>query len=198
MNDNIFRLLAAITLLIGLSISIYFRSKAGRVGGDKISLKDEGLAIMIALRVLGLAGWIAMFAYMINPPWMDWSRVNLPDWLRWLGLGLGMLGDVLAWWVFSNLGNNVSPTVATRKNAQLVTSGPYRWVRHPLYGMGLILTIGFALLAENWFIALAAILGFLLLAIRVRGEEARLIEKFGDEYRSYMKKTGRFLPGWKK
>ena len=198
MHDNIFRLLAVITLLIAISISIYFRSKAERVGRDKISLKDEGLAIMIALRVVGLAGWTSIFAYLINPPWMEWSRVDLPDWLRWLGLGLGMLGDVLAWWVFSNLGNNVTPTVATRKNAQLVTSGPYRWVRHPLYVMGLILTIGFALLAENWFIALAAILGFLLLAIRVRGEEARLIEKFGDEYRSYMKKTGRFLPGWKK
>ena len=198
MNDNIIRLLAVITLLIAISISIYFRSKAERVGRDKISLKDEGLAIMIALRVVGLAGWTSIFAYLINPPWMEWSRVDLPDWLRWLGLGLGMLGDVLAWWVFSNLGNNVTPTVATRKNAQLVTSGPYRWVRHPLYVMGLILTIGFALLAENWFIALAAILGFLLLAIRVRGEEARLIEKFGDEYRSYMKKTGRFLPGWKK
>lgn len=198
MNDNIIRLLAVITLLIAISISIYFRSKAERVGRDKISLKDEGLAIMIALRVVGLAGWTSIFAYLINPPWMEWSRVDLPDWLRWLGLGMGMLGDVLAWWVFSNLGNNVTPTVATRKNAQLVTSGPYRWVRHPLYVMGLILTIGFALLAENWFIALAAILGFLLLAIRVRGEEARLIEKFGDEYRSYMKKTGRFLPGWKK
>jgi protein-S-isoprenylcysteine O-methyltransferase Ste14 len=194
MNDNIFRLLATILLLIGASISIYFRIRADREGGDKISLKEEGTAMMISLRVFGLAGWLGVLAYMLNPEWMAWSRVDLPDWARWLGVGLGALGDILSWWVFSNLGNNVTPTVVTRKKAQLVTSGPYRWIRHPLYVMGLMVFIGFALGAENWFIALMASLGFALLSIRAREEEARLIEKFGDQYRNYMKSTGRFVP----
>lgn len=194
MNDNIFRLLAVIIFLIGASISIYFRSKAEREGRDKISLKEEGAAMLIALRVVGLAGWTGVFTYMINPAWMSWSKIDLPDWMRWLGVGLGILGDLLAWWVFTNLGNNVTPTVITRQKAQLVTSGPYGWVRHPLYLMGLIGYVGFGLLAENWFIVLATSLGFILLTIRARTEEAKLIEKFGDEYRNYMKTTGCFLP----
>jgi protein-S-isoprenylcysteine O-methyltransferase Ste14 len=107
---------------------------------------------------------------------------------------MGALGDVFSWWVFSNLGNNVTPTIVTRQKARLVTSGPYRWIRHPLYVMGLIVFIGFALGAENWFIALTASLGFVLLTIRARKEEARLIEKFGDQYRLYMRNTGRFFP----
>jgi len=194
MNDNIFRLLAVTIFLTGASISIYFRSKAEREGGDKISLKEEGWAMMVALRLLGLAGWIGIFTYMINPAWIAWSRVDLPDWVRSLGVGLGILGVVLIWWVFTNLGNNVTPTVVTRQKAKLVTSGPYHWVRHPLYVVGLISYISFALLAENWFIALAASAGFVLLSIRARTEEARLIEKFGDDYCNYMKTTGRFLP----
>lgn len=194
MNETIFRVLAVLIILTAASISIYFRSKAEREGGEKISLKDEGLPMLIALRLTGLAGWLSVLSYMLNPRWMDWSRLELPLWLRWLGVALGVLADILAWWVFSNLGSNVTPTVVTRRKARLVTSGPYRWVRHPLYVMGLIAFIGFALLAENWFIALVAIAAFGLLAIRAREEEARLIEKFGDEYRAYMKNTGRFLP----
>jgi protein-S-isoprenylcysteine O-methyltransferase Ste14 len=194
MNDKIFRILAVIIFLTGVSTSIYFRSKAEREGGEKISLTDEGTFMLIALRLAGLTFWLSVFAYMLNPDWMTWSRISLPGWARWLGVGLGVLGDILAWWVFTNLGNNVTPTVVTRQNARLVTSGPYRWVRHPLYLMGLISYIGFALLAENWFIALFTFLAFALLAIRARKEEARLIEKFGDEYRSYMKITGRFFP----
>jgi len=106
---------------------------------------------------------------------MKWSTIDLPESLRWLGVALGVLGDLLAYWVFTNLGNNVTRTVVTRKSAQLVTSGPYRWVRHPLYLMGLIGYIGFALLAENWFIGLATMLVFLVLVRRTDKEEAKLI-----------------------
>ena len=141
-----------------------------------------------------MALWLGVFVYLINPRWMSWSQIDLPEWARWLGAGMGVLADLLAYWVFSNLGNNVSPTVRTRSEATLVTSGPYRWVRHPLYTMGMMAYLGFALLSENWFIALMAVIGFVLLVLRTPLEEAGLIEKFGDAYRQYMTRTGRFLP----
>ncbi len=193
-NDTLFRILATIVLVIGAGISIYFRRKADVEDGEKITFSDEGLLMTISLRLLGLAGWLSIFAWLVHPTWMNWSRIDLPEWLRWVGLGMGVIGDLLAWGVFSNLGNNVTPTVITRKNAELVTSGPYKYVRHPLYLMGLIAYNGFALLAENWFIALATTLGFILLTIRADKEEQRLIEKFGDAYKEYMKTTGRFFP----
>ena len=194
MNDNLFRVLAIIIFVIGAGISIYFRRKADRETGEKVSLKDEGLVITIALRLSGLSLWLGVFAYLLNPAWMNWSRLDLPEWSRWVGVSLGMLADAMAYWVFSHLGNNVTPTVATRSFATLVTSGPYHWIRHPLYTMGMMAYLGFALLAENWFIALMAVVSFIVLAIRVPREEAKLVEKFGDAYRKYAKTTGRFLP----
>ncbi len=194
MNDNIFRILAVVIFIVGAVISGYHRRKADRETGEQASLKEEGWLIFISLRLFGLFGWLAVFAFMLNPGWMAWSRIHLPEWARWLGVVMGILADLMGYWVFSNLGTNVTPTVVTRTKAHLVASGPYRWVRHPLYVMGLIGFIGFALLAENWFIALTAVLVFVVLIVRTRKEEAKLIEKFGNEYREYMKTTGRFLP----
>jgi protein-S-isoprenylcysteine O-methyltransferase Ste14 len=194
MNDDISRILATIIFLIGAAISIYHRYKADRETGEMASLKDEGLLIFIPLRLFGLCGWLGIFAFILNPDWVTWSRIDLPEWARWLGVGMGILADLLAYWIFTNLGTNVTPTVVTRGKAYLVTNGPYHWVRHPLYVVGLISFIGFALMAENWFIALMAIIVFIILIIRTQKEETKLIEKFGDQYRGYMKHTGRFLP----
>lgn len=194
MNDNVFRILAVLIFLAGVSVSVTFRRRADRAGGEKISLSEEGRAITIALRVSGGLVWLGVFAYMINPAWMSWSRVDLPEWLRWVGVSLGASGVALAYWVFSSLGNNVTPTVITRKDATLVKHGPYRWVRHPLYLMGLVSYLGFAMLAENWFIALMAVLTFAVINLRLPKEEARLVERFGDAYREYMGQTGKFLP----
>lgn len=193
MSDDLFRILALLSFLAGAAISIYFRSKADREGG-RVSLNEEGLAISIALRLFGISLWTGIFAWLINPAWMGWARIDLPDWMRWLGLVLGVLSNLLAYWIFTNLANNVSPTVVTREKAHLVTSGPYQWVRHPLYSMGTIAYLGFALVSENWFIAVMSLLVFIVLVIRTPKEEARLIEKFGDEYRQYMQRTGRFMP----
>jgi protein-S-isoprenylcysteine O-methyltransferase Ste14 len=128
---------------------------------------------------------------------MSWAQMELPFWLRWAG-GFLMLGCVpLIYWVFSSLGKNVTQTVAIRKEHSLVTSGPYRWVRHPLYSVGLLLFLSFSLLAANWFIALAIAAALKILSLRTTIEEARLVDKFGDDYRQYMQSTGRYLPRFK-
>lgn len=193
-TENTFRAAAVIVFLLGAAISTYHRRKADRETGETISPRAEGPAIMIALRILGLFLWLAIFAYLINPGWMAWSQVELAAWLRWCGLGFGILADLLAYWVFTNLGNNVTPTVETRTRHQLVTSGPYRWVRHPLYSMGLIAYMGFALLAANWLIALLSFAVFCVLVLRLPQEENHLLDRFGDQYREYMQRTGRFIP----
>jgi protein-S-isoprenylcysteine O-methyltransferase Ste14 len=154
MNETIFRILAAAIILSTASISIYYRRRAQREGGDQITLQEEGRLLAVSLRLLGLGMWGGVFAWMINPAWMSWSHFDLPEWARWLGVLMGAAAVLLAYWVFSNLGNNVTPTVVTRARATLVTSGPYRWVRHPLYSMGVLALLGFTLLSENWYIAL--------------------------------------------
>ena len=198
MNENIFRIIAAVVLFSAMSISIYFRRKADRDTGEKIARKVDGNVMMTAIRIGGLILWLSPFIYLINPNWMAWSKVGLPDSVRWLGVGIGVLCVFGIYWLFSSIGSGITPTSATRKEHVLVTHGIYRWVRHPLYTIASSLFVAFGMMADNWFIALLGILTFILMAIRTPKEEANLIAKFGDEYREYMKRTGRFLPKFSK
>ena len=194
MNENVFRILAGLMLFTGLGISGYFRRKADRDTGEKVSWENEGLFMILALRIGGLVLWFSMLGYLIYPPLLAWSQVGLPGWTRWIGVGLGIVCVVLIYWMFSSIGSGITPTVATRSEHKLVTKGPYRWIRHPLYSFGTLFFLSFALMADSWFIALMAALAIVLLSIRLPTEEAFLIEKFGDEYREYMKHTGKYLP----
>jgi protein-S-isoprenylcysteine O-methyltransferase Ste14 len=194
MNENIFRIVAAVILLTAMGISSYFRRKADQESGEKISRKVDGTAMMTMIRIGGLILWLSPFIYLLNPHWMAWSKIGLPDSVRWLGVAFGMICVGLIYWLFSSIGTGITPTSATRQQHTLVTNGPYRWVRHPLYTVGSSLFVAFGMMADNWFIAALGILTFLLMASRTPKEEENLIQKFGDEYREYMKRTGRFFP----
>lgn len=197
MRDEWFFRTAAAALLLS-AISGYHRHKAARsaerAGEERNpSWREEGLPVAVGLRASGLALLLSVVAYVLNPSWMRWSKLDLPAPLRWSGAGLGAVSLPLAYWVLSSLGN-ITPTISTRKNHRLVTIGPYRRVRHPLYSVGASLVISLNLLAANWFMWLASAAGLVLLLVRLPKEEEKLIERFGDEYRDYAERTGRFLP----
>lgn len=194
MNENIFRILAAVILLTGMGISSYFRIKADKETGEKISRKVDGSVMMNFIKIGGLILWLSPFVYLMNPNWMAWSKIGLPEWVRWFGVGFGVLNTLGIYWLFSSIGSGITPTSATRKEHKLVTDGIYKYIRHPLYTFGSSMFVAFGMMADNWFIALLGVLAFIGMAIRTPREEANLIEKFGDEYRDYMKRTGRFLP----
>jgi protein-S-isoprenylcysteine O-methyltransferase Ste14 len=96
--------------------------------------------------------------------------------------------------MFKSIGSNVTATQSTRQNHQLVTSGPYRYIRHPLYTFGFISATSIMLVSALWWIGAAMIVPFIILMWRTPIEEQRLIETFGDDYRNYMKRTARFIP----
>jgi protein-S-isoprenylcysteine O-methyltransferase Ste14 len=194
MNENIFRILAALILMTGVGISSYFRRRADKETGEKISRQADGTLLMMIIKICGLVLWLSPIIYLINPAWMSWSKMSLPDSVRGLGVVLGLMCVGLIYWLFSSIGHGISPTSATRQQHTLVTHGPYRWVRHPLYSVGAMLFIGLGLIADSWFIAAVGIGAFILMVIRTPQEETNLIKKFGDEYREYMQHTGRFFP----
>ena len=104
---------------------------------------------------------------------------------------------ILLVWTFRNLGQNLTDTVVTRRDHTLVTSGPYRYVRHPFYLSFALGVLGGTLAMANWFILLAGLLPIGFLVARTRIEEAKLVERFGVEYQDYMRRVGRFLPRFK-
>jgi protein-S-isoprenylcysteine O-methyltransferase Ste14 len=191
-NELIFRLLTVALLLTAFSISIYFRHKAEREGGQLD--KTQGQGLLVVLRLLGLVVMIPLLLYIINPAWVAWARFWPPDWMRWLAAfcALSMLPAI--YWLFRTIGNNISPTQATRRNHQLITDGPYRWIRHPLYTFGAVFYLAITLLTGLWWLGIGLALVFVILLWRTPQEEANLMARFGDEYRAYMQRTGRYWP----
>ena len=190
----IFRWLALVSVIGALGTSIYYRRRA-RQTGDVIARRREGVGLVLGRIVIALPLFGSIFAYLLNPAWMGWSVWPLPVWLRWLGVVLGLLTVPAVWWVFSAIGRNISETVLTKTDHALVTTGPYRWIRHPLYTTGGALFIAVGLMSASWFV-----LGFACLAVAlmrvvvVPMEEQALVMKFGDEYRSYIDRTGGLVP----
>jgi protein-S-isoprenylcysteine O-methyltransferase Ste14 len=76
----------------------------------------------------------------------------------------------------------------------LVTSGPYALVRHPFYDSVALYIVAGSLITANWFFFLTGAFLLTLIIIRTRKEEENLLARFGDSYRTYMERTGRFLP----
>src|SRR4029453_9312801 len=123
MNDNqLFRLILLGGFLIFVPIGVWHRLKART--GEKLDRRQEGLFILVTLRLMGLMGMAGLITYLISPSSMAWASVPLPRWLRWTGVGLGLIGRWLLVWAFRNLGRNLTDTVVTRREHTLVTTGP--------------------------------------------------------------------------
>lgn len=171
----------------------YHRIKAYRAGG-RVSRRGEGWFILLGLRFAALFWFVGQVAYVIDPATMAWAQVGLPAWLRWAGFGVCCAALVLLWAMFRALGTNLTDTVATRPGATLVTTGPYRSIRHPMYAALILLTIGLSLLTANLYLAAAGLVVLGFLRLRTPIEEANLLARFGDQYRAYRARTGAIVP----
>jgi protein-S-isoprenylcysteine O-methyltransferase Ste14 len=191
-DDAVFRWVMVAGFVAVVGIVAPHRVRAGT--REKLDRRKEGVFMLATLRPAGGVLWGSMIAYMINPAWMSWSALPLPVWLRWSGAGFCALCVALLVWALPALGTNLTDTVVTREHHTLVTRGPYRWIRHPFYVAMALVTIGAGLIAANWFILASGAVVFTLLAIRSRVEEEQLAARFGDSYREYKKRTGRFFP----
>jgi protein-S-isoprenylcysteine O-methyltransferase Ste14 len=192
-DDQLVRPVVIAAFLLVLPIAIYHRAQSEK-RGEKLDRRQEGTFVLATLRPLGFACWMASFAWMISPRWMSWSSIPVPDAVRWIGVLLFVAGCGLMAWTFRSLGRNLTDTVVTRQAHTLVSHGPYRWIRHPLYDATILISSGIGLAAANWFILVTGFLAFAVIVVRTRIEERNLLARFGEGYRSYMERTGRFLP----
>jgi len=134
-------------------------------------------------------------AYVAAPRLMEWSAFTLPNWLRWIGCGMAIGCIPLVWWVFTSIGENISETVLTKQYHQLVTEGPYHWVRHPLYSVALLQLASLSIVASNWFMLLLWSIGLVVFRfVVISREERNLVDAFGQEYELYRKVTGALTP----
>lgn len=198
LEELAYRIVVLSLLLVAFGLGGRLRRRADRVG-SKIPRSADGPLIQGALAVSGFFYYGTLCAWIGYPPAVAWAQVPVPAALRWSGAPLAAVGISLALWALRELGRNVTPTAAPRSDASLVTSGPYRRVRHPLYSSMLLTIPGFALLARNALVLAGGVAVLLVLLLRVRREEKELFSRFGEKYRAYRDRTGALVPrrsGW--
>jgi protein-S-isoprenylcysteine O-methyltransferase Ste14 len=128
-------------------------------------------------------------------PVLSFADYRLPRLAPWIGLTIMLVALWLFWRSHADLGLNWSPTLELRKDHQLVTSGVYRYIRHPMYAAILLWGLAQGLLLPNWLAGWSAFVPFVVLyVVRTPREEQMMCDFFGDEYRAYMRQTGRLLP----
>jgi protein-S-isoprenylcysteine O-methyltransferase Ste14 len=190
---DLFRFSFAFILITALVMSGAFRRRARQTG--VIPRSREGGAMLTMRLVFALPFFLAMVAYIINPGWMAWSALPLPSTVRWGGVVLGLAMLPLIYWVLRSIGRNISETVLTKTDHRLVTHGPYRWARHPLYTVATMAFVALGLIAANAFILALGLLIFVGMAVFiVPREETELLAKFGPAYEDYRRRTGGLFP----
>ena len=117
--------------------------------------------------------------------------------------GLAALSIPFTIWGYRTLGNNwvhaLEPAQFMQRNrGTLVTNGPYRYVRNPIYLGAFTFIIALALVSSNWFLLVPAVFVITIVYLQINGEEKMLLARFGDEYRAYMKQTPRLVPGFRR
>ena len=114
----------------------------------------------------------------------------------WAGAAVFALSLYVFRRTHKDLGRNWSVTLEMREQHKLITEGIYALVRHPMYTAFFLWAIAQALLLPNWIAGLSGLVGFgTLYAFRVGREEEMMLETFGQEYRDYMARTKRLVPG---
>lgn len=187
-----FRIITAIFAILSAGIRIYFQRRARSV--EKVSgewqRRDRS--------PYRLPTYASLFGLLyIFTPWVNFAHLPFPKRLRWLGVMIGGLGVAIFGWTHWTLGTNWSGKLELSKVHALVTQGPYRYVRHPMYTSFFLSGIGALLATANWSIAAPLLISYTWMYLgRVASEEAMMIEHFGDAYRQYMTRTGRLLPRW--
>ena len=193
-NELVFRIIFGGLWILYFGLRLYFQGKVKGVG--KYVLTNEKLEKLF-FRLFALA-YILMPLYFITP-WIDFAHISIPVGLRWTGLVVTCAGIGLSAWSHQVLGVYWTAILALSEKHELVTGGPYRYVRHPMYTAFYIIGFGFLLLSANWLVGLIYIGMLSLMCIaRISAEEQMMMDRFGDSYRQYMKTTGRMLPRLKR
>lgn len=187
------RLILAIIYELMMIIRLLYGWQANRMGGKAVRRKEPGWSPILMGIFMVLSNGFLLIA-IVWPAVLVWAAVPLPDAWRWLGLVLGLAMDALFWWIHQALGQNWAVGVQVKENHQLITSGPYRWVRHPMYTALFGFAIAFFLLTANLLLGAVWLAMTFASAWRVGQEESILKETFGTAYQRYAAQTGRFLP----
>jgi len=145
------------------------------------------LAVMVTSYVL-------MFNDRLSLGWLGRRFVPVSPLVEALGAGIAALGIAFAIWARRHLGENWSATITLKEGHELIRSGPYRHIRHPIYTGMLTGLSGTALALGEYRALLSLAIAVSAFYFKARKEERYLVQEFGEGFRKHREHTGMFLP----
>ena len=126
---------------------------------------------------------------------LDFADYTLPVGISLLGMLVFITGLFVFWRSHNDLKSNWSPSLEIRQDHTLVTTGIYRYVRHPMYASQWLMVIAQVTLLQNWIAGPLNLLFYVFFFyFRVRSEEKMMLDAFGDRYKEYMQQVGSVIP----
>jgi len=183
---------------LGVLIMVIRQHLSGRKAG--VTPRQGPERFMWIIWVPTIAAWIALPAIALSesdspiwgvPSWADGTIWSIVRWVAAIDAVACFAFTVVCWikmgksWAMANVPN---------ADSELVTVGPFRWVRHPIYALSVVMMANTFLVLLTWPMLLFATLHITLMHLKASSEEKFLLEKYGQAYANYMKRTGRFLP----
>jgi protein-S-isoprenylcysteine O-methyltransferase Ste14 len=156
----------------------------------------ESFSSLLPYTVLTVAAFYLMFTGR-SDALADWLRIRVFPaslWLEALGIAITVAGLGFALWARAYLGTNWSSAVTVKVGHELVRTGPYRWVRHPIYSGMILAMLGTALDRQQLRGLVAVVLLYAGFTLKSRIEERAMAGLFGSEYDDYTRSTGVILP----
>ena len=184
-----------IVFLLGFAVYLGIRHHFERRtrGNKKKSSRFDGLEKALLVVVM-LGGLVVPILYLMTSL-LSFADYDLPAVILWCGTAVMLTALWLFWRSHSDLGRNWSVSLEIREGHELITGGVYRAMRHPMYASIWLWSLCQAMLLENWLAGGSALATFApLYFLRAPREESMMCEFFGEQYREYMRRTGRIFP----
>ena len=192
MADDVFKIIYLVGFVVGCLIRVPAARRRRRA--TITDRRKTGALEMALMIVWGVGASVIPVIYVVTP-WLNFADYRLPVWAGVVGAVTFAAALWLLWRSHADLGANWSAEIEIGTEHSLVTHGVYRLIRHPMYAAHWLWGIGQALLLGNFIAGLITPVVFIpLYFMRAPREEQMMLDHFGDDYRSYMTRTGGVIP----
>lgn len=179
-------------LVMWVGFFVYWQIAAA---GAKTTQRIESVPSRVFRTAIFLAGVVLLSFNDLPIPWVYRQYLRQGAWSFWTGAGITAAGILFAVWARRHIGRNWSRSVTIKEDHQLITSGPYAHVRHPIYTGLLVAFLGTGLAVGEYRGILAFLLVFISLWYKLRLEEKWMRAQFGEAYTDYSRRTAALVPG---
>jgi len=189
-------ILSSVVIIVALKNATNRAQTKHSCSFDEFNAYKTETPILLWIRgILGIPAYIFLIEWLISVSYFPWAYIKFSIIINWIGLILLLISTFLLYWSLNSIKTNYHGTIGLHKEHELVTTGAYKYIRHPIVVSFLLVHISIFLLTSNWALGILLITtGLAVCILRTPIEEKYLIDRFGSEYVNYIKRIGKYFP----